>query len=85
MSNPEHSNVPSIPDQPVPSTVTRTRESLLADDIVVLSSAGLGVTVGSHHLSPPAIHELSPPGCRGRVTRFKLLWSASAVQLSSPV
>ena len=41
--------------------------------------------VGSHHLSPPATHELSPPGCRGRVTRFKLLWSFSAVQLSSPV
>jgi len=41
--------------------------------------------VGSHHLSPPASHELSPPGCRGRVTRFKLLWSFSAVQLSSPV
>jgi len=46
---------------------------------------GRSDTVGSHHLSPPATHELSPPGCRGRVTRFKLLWLASAVQLSSPV
>ena len=43
------------------------------------------LSVGSHDLSPPVSHELSPPGCRGRVTGFKLPWWSSAVQSSSRV